>query len=70
MLASDPTDAEGLRLIRMNDVNSKGVEASFQGEVTPYLSVIVTVPKCKLVDKEGQQKDHVRHRSPNLTTEL
>lgn len=40
VLSPDPTDADGLRLIQIGNVVSKGVEVSLQGQVTPRLSVI------------------------------
>jgi iron complex outermembrane recepter protein len=40
VLTPDPTDADGLRLLQMDDVYSKGIELSLQGELTSNLSVI------------------------------
>lgn len=40
VLAADPTDPDGLKLIQMDDVYSKGLEVSLQGEPTSNLSVI------------------------------
>lgn len=40
VLAPDPTDADGLRLMQIDNVVSKGIELSLQGQVTPRLNVI------------------------------
>ncbi|WP_073285461.1 MULTISPECIES: TonB-dependent receptor domain-containing protein [Hymenobacter] len=36
----DPTDPDGLRLMQIDNVWSKGVEASVQGSITPQLNLI------------------------------
>ncbi|RAW01175.1 TonB-dependent siderophore receptor [Pseudochryseolinea flava] len=41
VLAPDPSDPDGLKLIQMDDVNSKGIEASLQGELSSNLSIIL-----------------------------
>jgi iron complex outermembrane receptor protein len=40
VLAPDPTDPDGLRLLQIDNVVSKGIEASLQGQLTPRLNVI------------------------------